>query len=234
MTCSPIDNKKINYREIPMKNTILNVLLVILLITPSALLAQGKSNNAEKDKNENASVGTKELLARIEALEAIVHSLSGDSADVSGKVYHTYTMTNAIGAWNAPASGFMNNLGFLIRELNFEANGEGYWSVDFCNMQNLTSPPVGQPNIQPASPGCDLAVASIDFSWTQIGNMVEISIENGLNPNAPPQILIFSVSSNGNVVTTANSVNFSTPPSPFNEGVMISSGMLTVGVLVDN
>lgn len=201
-----------------MNKTLVSIFTIVLLAASPVILAQGNSSNA--------SQGTKALLQRIEALEAIVADLvdGGSTPDVSGKTYHTYSYIENLAAFNPPVSGQFSTMAVLARELNFHANGTGEWIVRECMNNQLIDIASGQPFILSTPQGCTGPQLAPDFTWVQSGNMVELTF-----PQFPAPVFL-SVSNDGNTIARASgglSGDASTPN-------RIMSSAMTIGVQVSD
>ena len=185
-----------------------------------AVMALGMSATAVPAlaKNENASVGTKELLERIEALEAAVENLGGGTSDVSDRTYHTYTFVHNIGALTNGPTGHMAIVGSIVREMSFHGDGTGFWAIASCESNQLSAFNANPPSIGPVT--CAALGSGVAFTWTQAGNEVELTL--------PGLILSGSVSSDGSIITLMTG-GVTTLPT-----ITVAGGALTVGVLVDD
>lgn len=165
------------------------------------LLVMASSQATLAQKNGNASLGTKELLARIEALESAVAAIGG-SNDVRGNAYLVIGGTNHLWATNeGPASGasiiatrslyvFRQDGNVDITSLLCEGRrlhdedwhtNPGYLeSVPFCQPADSTiTVPYNQ------TEGGESVV--IDLGWTQLALAVSddgsVLLNNGFNSN---------------------------------------------------
>ena len=140
----------------------------------AALLVAGV---VQAQPNGNASVGTKELLARIEALEALVAALDPPDGSVSGSAYQVLTSVNGLFNINElPVSG-----GALIGstlEWSFFSDGTGQSESLACDGwrfhdQDFNADPAFVTHI----PNCQTTGTINSFTWSQVGNDLEVNID---------------------------------------------------------
>lgn len=192
-------------------------LLVLLLVAPLSTTYVAADNS---NKSSNASVGTKELLARIEALEEIVQNLGGNGPDVSGSTYRTFSHGTAFAAFN-PFAGKFHLVSFTNRLLTFNTDGTGYWSIEDCAQHQLTEIGNNPPVLLP--PGCAVGFVG-GFTYVQSGNDVEIT------GDGMPSSIMLTVSNSGDAITTAGSVVLGDANTQFT----LANSSIVMGVRVEN
>lgn len=117
-------------------------LLPTTILVFAALVFQiEQSFSAEKNNNNsNSSVGTKELLARIEALESRIANLL--SPDVAGASFRTTYLGNSALLLNGGVEQFLR-FSTAYRELNFNEDGTATWFLidETCRSSSLRMGP---------------------------------------------------------------------------------------------
>ena len=198
-----------------MKTKILVIVITALLSTLSgSVWAQGKS--------AQSSIGTKELLARIEVLEAALEMLSTTSSDVTGNTYRTNDTVSFSGALVPPAAGQFNGSSVRDRLLTFNADHTATWQVVNCEAGQISDFAGNAPT---RSNGNCVSNLATDWEFTQTGNEVVLTALNG-----PPISIYMTVSKLGEVViwNNAGNVLFDGPQ------VEIVNGASGIGIRVDD
>ena len=196
-------------------------LFSFLTLAAGSALGQGQGNG--NTQNNNASLGTPALLARIEALEAIVATLADgetESSDVAGSVYRTHFLGTQMIAIQANAS--QHNVNSIIRTLVFNDNGTGTWTILSCGTGGLWLAPQSPAPVTFLSPGCNPG-AAIEFTYTQIGNEVEVTPIGALSP-----VVVWSVSNDASTIVAARINEFA----PAEGNIQSIAASLVVGVRV--
>ena len=171
-------------------------------------------------KNSNSSEGTKELLARIEALEAAVSTLGGTDSSVSGATYKTRYVSSGLGAFLPFPGDFMTVSGG-DRTLSFNTDGTGEWTTQNCFEEQLLNLPSSDPFLQSSPANCGTFGQS-GFTYVQAGNDVEII------DDITGDVARLSVSTSGEIVTINGLVQ--------NDKALynFSAGFLSIGIRVGN
>ena len=209
-----------------MKRSLVITMMIALMLAPLGA-AYGKdeksskqSTKSSKEENSKSSVGTKELLARIEALEAAVAGLGGTDNSVGGHEYRILNFGSGIAAF-IPFEGQFHLVFHSDRYLQFNTDGTGNRVTQFCDNQQLTVIAPNPPSLAPAGPGCTSVVDGA-FTWAQSGNDVEIS-SGGPNP------LLMTVSASGDTII-GGGLGILGTGNPF----YLASGNIAVGVRLSN
>lgn len=141
-----------------------------ILIALSLLL--GASNTTAK--SDNASVGTKELLARIEALENLVGG-GPDPSDIAGAtfrskvVFQVTTLANGL-----PVNLEINGMIAATRQWTFAEDGTGTFSTETCEGKRLTN---FNGNLTIGNNGCINLPPT--FTYLQTDNQVTVDFGDG-------------------------------------------------------
>lgn len=139
-------------------------------------------------KSDNASVGTKELLARIEALESAV-GLNPNAGSVVGSTYRSRVLFDTTTIVNdLPINVEINGQVAESRIWTFEENGVGtVLTPNVCEAQRLITVNDTQLTIEDNS----CIVLSASFTYSQTGNEVTVEFFNN------PRSLDMTVSNDG-------------------------------------
>lgn len=170
-------------------------------------------------KNDNSSAGTKELLTRIEALEAAVGALGGTDNKVTGATYRM----NSLGGGLAAFLPFPGNFHLLFggsHDVTFNSDGTGTWVVLFCYNEQLSEIANDPPDLKSIPCG---TFAANGFTYSQAGS--DLAVTDVTTNNT----ITLTVSTDGSALVSAD-LNSQGGGGVFD----LSAGVLLVGVRVSD
>lgn len=208
------------------QRTLVNGLIIatIILSTSSALAKDEKSSKDNKSTKTESAIGSKELLSRIEQLEAALAALQPIQASVAGSTYATFVIVGGFGLLNAPNQGHFQTVGSRVRTFQFNTDNTGTWTLEDCVSEQLSEFGTAAAQIQ-SSPGCNVPTLT-HFTYTQTGNIVEVT------PAGAPASLLLTVSQDGNVLGNAQGGAFGNPAIP--GGINGVSTSMILGLRIGN
>lgn len=149
------------------------IILLVAVLFFQINLAAAAEKSSESTKS-NKSVGTKELLARVEALESAIADLQ--SPDVAGTSFRTTYLGNSAIVLNSGAEQFLR-LSTAYRTLDFNEDGTASWNLveDTCRSSSLRT---GQ-DISTFRLDAFCATPPVQMTYLQTGSNIDLFRSSG-------------------------------------------------------